>query len=407
MSESWKEDKFVKNWFELLGNKRTIENYSGEFPKFLKYIQAQTPYKTPSQIIQSRLEHLTTQDLLKRRYWENQTVKYKNYLESKNLRMATVKSHIRTVMSFFSKTGVKLSFSRGELKVNPSEKDKVIREWIPSNEEIRLLYRMAKDSRDRAILLVLYQSGFSEVDVAAMKIEDFEFINEKGEWAIGATEDVYHARLREKTNILQQSCISREALEEIRIMLQSRGFPQKGTLFVSFRSQPLGVRGINDAVKEVVARAFSAKAKAWQTKHLRDAFMNGLLQARLPQELKDVMVGHKRQGARDSYAITELTIKTAYQESFKFLTINGYGSANRKLEELSQKTDSLASVIAQQQQKINEREEKFEKLDKQFAETQLSLSLIQKVLTPELLTRLQLNQLHKEYEEEQKQKPSE
>jgi site-specific recombinase XerD len=307
--------------------------------------------------------------------------------------MATVKSHIRTVMSFFSKTGVKLSFSRGELKVNPSEKDKVLREWIPSNEEIRLLYRMAKDARDRAILLVLYQSGFSEVDVAAMKIEDFGFYNEKGDWAIGVNEDVYHARLREKTNI--------------RIMLQSRGFPQKGTLFVSFRSQPLGVRGINDAIKEVVARAFSGKAKAWQTKHLRDAFMNGLLQARLPQELKDVMVGHKRQGARDSYAITELTIKTAYLESFKFLTINGYGSANRKLEELSQKTDSLASVIAQQQQKIGEREEKFEKLEKQFAETQLSLSLIQKVLTPELLTKLQLNQLHKEYEEEQKQKPSE
>jgi site-specific recombinase XerD len=89
-------------------------------------------------------------------------------------------------------------------------------------------------------------------------------------------------------------------------------------LFVSFRSQPLGVRGINDAVKEVVARAFSAKTKTWQTKHLRDAFMNGLLQARLHQELKDSMVGHKRQGARDSYAITELTIKTAYQESFKF-----------------------------------------------------------------------------------------
>jgi site-specific recombinase XerD len=107
------------------------------------------------------LEHLTTQDLLKRRYWEKQTIKYKNYLESKNLRMATVKSHIRTVMSFFAKNGVKLSFSRGELKVNPSEKDKVVREWILSNEEIRLLYRMAKDSRDRAILLLLYQSGFS------------------------------------------------------------------------------------------------------------------------------------------------------------------------------------------------------------------------------------------------------
>ena len=70
--ENWKEDQFVKNWFELLGNERTIRNYKEEFPKFLKYAKAQTPYKTPTQIIQSRLEHLTTQDLIKRRYWETQ-----------------------------------------------------------------------------------------------------------------------------------------------------------------------------------------------------------------------------------------------------------------------------------------------------------------------------------------------
>jgi hypothetical protein len=156
----------------------------------------------------------------------------------------------------------------------------------------------------------------SQVDVANMKIEDFEFYTEKDEWTIGANEDLYHAILREKTNILEQSCISREVLEEIRIMLQSGGFPREGYLFVSFRNQPLGVRGINDAIKEIVARGFNGKAKEWQTKHLKDAFMNGLLQARLPQELKDAMVGHKRQGAGNSYTITELTIKTAYSESF-------------------------------------------------------------------------------------------
>jgi hypothetical protein len=57
--ENWKEDKLVKNWFELLGNERTIRNYSEGFLKFLKYVRTQTPYKTPSQIIESRLEHLT------------------------------------------------------------------------------------------------------------------------------------------------------------------------------------------------------------------------------------------------------------------------------------------------------------------------------------------------------------
>ena len=283
--------------------------------------------------------------------------------------MATVHGHIRTIMSFFSKNGVKLLFSRGELKINPSEKDKVDSEWIPSNEEIRLLYRLAESARDRAVLLTLYQSGFSEIDVANMKIETFPFYNEKGDWAIGTTEDLYRKQRREKTNQWQQTCISREALEEIRIMLQSRGFPKEGWLFVSFRGEQLGVRGINDALTKLAEKGFNGKSKLWKTKHLRDAFMNGLHQGKVTQEIKDAMVGHKREGARNEYAITELTTKTAYSEAFKYLTINGYGSQSRKLEELQkqmkedrQKLESemsedrtaIMKVLKEQQKQIEE-----------------------------------------------------
>jgi hypothetical protein len=67
--------------------------------------------------------------------------------------------------------------------------------------------------------------------------------------------------------------------------------------------------------------------------------MNALLQARLTQEVKDAMVGHKREGARNDYAITELTIKTSYSEAFRYLTINGYGSQARKLVELQKKQE--------------------------------------------------------------------
>jgi integrase len=333
--KDWLNDKCVKNWFELIGNERTIQNYSHDFPKFLNYVYENTPYKTPSDIIQSRVESLTSTDMVKRRYWEQVVVKYKNAQEQKNLRMATVHGQLRTVMSFFSKNGVKLLFSRGEVKINPSEKDKVDIEWIPSNEEVRLLYRLCDSARDRAVLLTLYQSGFSEVDVASMQIETFTFYNEKGEWTVGTTEDIYRKQRREKTNQWQQTCLSREALEEIRIMLQNRGYPKNGYLFVSFRDKPLEVRGINEMLKAVVKKAFNGKSELWKTKHLRDAFMNAVLQAKTPQEVKDAMVGHKREGARNDYAITELTIKTAYAEAFKYLTINGYGSQSRKLEELS------------------------------------------------------------------------
>jgi len=331
---NWQEDKYVKNWFELLGNERTIKNYSVDFPKFLEYVKAQTTYTTPTEIIESRLEHLTSQDLIKRRYWEMLTVKFKNYLETKNLRMATVHGYLRTVMSFFSKNGVKLSFSRGELKINPSEKDKVYREWIPSNEEIRLIYRLCDSARDRGILLMLYQSGFSEVDVGTMRIEDFPFYDESGKWQLKPNEDLYHQRRREKTNIWQKTMINRECLEELRIYLQQRGFPKEGYLFVSFRGELLGVRGINDMLKNVVQKGFNGRVKEWKTKHLRDGFMNGLLQAKVTQEVKDAMVGHKREGAREDYAITEQTIRVTYESAFKFLTVNGFGSTTRKIEEL-------------------------------------------------------------------------
>jgi site-specific recombinase XerC len=366
--KDWENDKYVKNWFALLGNERTIKNYKGDFPRFLKYVEAHTPCKTPTDIIESRLQHLTSQNLIERRFWEMQTIKFKNYMETKNLRMATVKGYIRTVQSFFSKNGVKLSFSRGELKINPSEKDKVYREWIPSNEEIRLIYRLCASARDRGILLMLYQSGFSEVDVANMQIQQFPFYSENGDWQLNSNEDLFYQRRREKTNQWQKTIVNRECLEEIRIYLQSRGFPREGFLFESFRGEQLGVRGINMMLKRVVEKGFNGRVKEWKTKHLRDAFMNGLLQARVTQEVKDAMVGHKRHGAREDYALTEQTIKVAYESAFKFLTINGYGSTSRKLEQLENKFNEQNKTLLEMMTEIREENKQLKAEQQEFKE---------------------------------------
>lgn len=365
---SWLNDKCVKQWLNMIHSERTKENYRREFPLYLEFVQKTTEYKTPSQIIESRIEQLTSKDMNVKRTFEDIGIKYMHYLEKRGLRRNTIITYLRTMLSFFSKNHVQLSYSRKELigAVEPSEADKVAKEWIPTNEEIRLFYRMCDSARDRAVLLVLYQSGFSEIDIANMKIEDFSFYNERNEWQLKANEDLYHERLREKTNIPQKTCVSREALEEIRIMLQQRGFPKEGYLFVSFRDKPLEVRGINDMLKSVVQKSLNGKVKLWKTKHLRDAFMNGLLQARIPQELKDSMVGHKREGARESYGINEQTIKTTYAEAFKFLTVNGFGSTSRKVEELETKIDAqnraLVDTITELKTKLEEHEKTIAKI---------------------------------------------
>jgi hypothetical protein len=328
---TWLNDSTVKQWFKMIENERTIKNYTWEFPKFLEFIQMQ-----PKNMVQQRLDQLATNDPIKRRFFEDQYVGYKHLLENAELRKNTIKSYLRTVQSFFANNNVKLILTKNDTKVRTKDSEDIVpTQWTPSNEEIRVLYRMAQNARDRAILLTLY-SGYSEVDVASMQIQQFPFYDKEGNWQIKISEDLYHARLRSKTKILQQSVINREALEEIRIMLQSRGFPKEGYLFVSFRDKPLGVRGINDAMKEIVQRAFNGKAKEWETKHLRDAFMNALEKAKIPQKIADVMVGHKPDGAKANYEVQQETIMTLYPDVFKFLTINGYGSQSRKLEELQQ-----------------------------------------------------------------------
>lgn len=39
MNEKFLEDKYVENWFEQIGNSRTIRNYTREFPRFLEFVK--------------------------------------------------------------------------------------------------------------------------------------------------------------------------------------------------------------------------------------------------------------------------------------------------------------------------------------------------------------------------------
>jgi site-specific recombinase XerD len=352
MNEKWQQDQYVKNWLENLKSERTVSNYKERFPKWLEWIK-----QTPTQIIKSRLEHLTTQDLQKRRYWEKQLVKFTRHLETlkddkgkRSLSTWSIKGIQTCIQSFFSHNGVRLEFARKELDVEPAPRETVEKEWIPSNEDVRMLYKGCKSARDRSILLTLYQSGFSEVDVSNMRIEDFNFYDKKGNWQLEPYKDVYHAKHRAKTNIIQKTCISREAIEDIRVMLQSRQFPQKGFLFVSQKGEQFTPRFINNMLKGIVETHLSYKQAEWKTKHLRDSFMSALRRAKIPTELKSVMVGHKRSGAKDSYKVTEIEILEAYDSAFKYLSVNGVGSSRRKIEQLEidfkQKYGELAELIA-------------------------------------------------------------
>lgn len=154
---------------------------------------------TPTEQIQKRFKDLQNNNPKVRGFFEDKTVEFKNVLITQNLKASSVSCTLTPVLSFFSAHRVPLRFKRKELKVEERTEDKVVKEWIPENAQMKQIYQHG-DVRDRALLLCLYQSGFSETDVSALNIEDLPEIEKcEGHYPI-----TLH---REKTGVLQRMLI--------------------------------------------------------------------------------------------------------------------------------------------------------------------------------------------------------
>jgi hypothetical protein len=229
-----------------------------------------------------------------------------------------------------------LNLKRGDWE--STQQQQVIQRWKVTKEDVKALYSHG-NLRDRALLLVLAQSGFSEVDVSNLKVEELQGFYEQAE-----TEHYFIEKPREKTGEVQATCLSYEALHDIKAMLQERGNPLEGYLFVSTtkgKGDQLEVRTINTAMKGLAEKAFGAeKGKEFKTRALRSFYNSALLRADIKSEVKDLMMGHSRQSARKHYDYDEITIKEAYQRVFEYLSINGL----QMRTDLKKVMDALKSV---------------------------------------------------------------
>jgi hypothetical protein len=202
----------------------------------------------PTQQIEKRVRDLQSPDITERTWFEDKVIEYRNFLQTQFDSESTIKAYLTCARSFFSSNRLPLSFGRGELKVEVSQKV-IEQKWIPSNIEIRVMYGQA-NVRDRALLLALYQSGFSEIDVSSLNIEHLNNIYEH-------EGHLFIEKRREKTNQIQATYISAEAVHDIKAMLRERGNPKEGALFVTPRGKRLSVRFINSAMKKMAKKALS------------------------------------------------------------------------------------------------------------------------------------------------------
>jgi hypothetical protein len=346
----YRNDNFYKRWMNGLKT-RTAENYNSGFQHWMVFIDM-----TPTEQIQKRMHDLTSTNIVERQFFEDMFRKYKVFLEQRgDLKASAIKSMLIPVASFFSRNGLKLQLKRGDWE---SKQTQEVQVRVKLNrDDVRAMYLHAS-LRDRALLLTLAQSGLSEVDVSYLKIEGFPKL-----YAIGEGEHLFFEKRREKTGEMQATCLSAEALHDIHAMLEERGNPEEGWLFnVQTREsgKQLEVRAINSAMKTLAERTFKddpEKARGFKTKQLRSFYNSALLRAGVqPQEIKDLMFGHQRRGARGHYDYDEETILMNYKRAFEHLGINGIQTRSdvAKLKAEFETTKSeLLKIVSEQRSELD------------------------------------------------------
>jgi hypothetical protein len=187
-------------------------------------------------------------------------------------------------------------------------------------------------------------------------------------------------------------------------------------LFPSNGAKPITEERVNGLLKILAEKAeINTNGKSLTFHCFRKVFLSASIDSGIGLTAGKKLIGKAIPQSDDTY-LTTVQLKPKFIQLKKFLTIKQTPEPENqeRIESLKNAVAKLHEVLTQEQtitQAVTEKNiklaENLEKLEKQFAETQLALSLIQKVLTPETLTKLQLEQLHKEYGEEHKQKPSE
>jgi len=362
LDKPYEQDEFFKKW--LIGlSPRTKENYTTEYHEWHVFIGL-----TPTEQIKKRMHDLTTEDLTQRLFFEEKFRAFKEYLEKRgDLKPSSVETQLRTVASFFSRNGLPLNLKRGDWK--STQEQAVIQRWKITKEEVKAMYAHG-NLRDRALLLVLAQSGFSEVDVSKLKIESLKGIVEHSD-----TEHYFVEKPREKSGETQATCLSYEAVHDIKAMLQERGNPTEGYLFVSTtkgKGDMLEVRTIHQAMKGLAEKTFGVeKAKEFKTKALRSFYNSALLRADIKSEVKDLMMGHARQSARKHYDYDEITIIEAYQRAFEHLSINGL-QVRADLKKVMDALKSVENANMTVQGQLGKKDKEIEELTKRLKQVEQS-----------------------------------
>jgi integrase len=215
------------------------------------------------------------------------------------------------IMGFYSNNSRRYALDMRRLKLPKARK---LQKYSPSNEEVRHLYTIADNSRDRLIVALMYQNGLSPVDISLLNVGDLSL----EEWS-------YYEKSRSKTGEIFRAIITPDIAYELKTYLKIRGSTSKGEPLFVGRQGPLDNQAISAVISELIEKAGLDGNNGFKPTSLRDALEDALVEANINHKLKETIMGHVSNIEHEYGGMNKLIVNVveAMKKTYPFLTLNG------------------------------------------------------------------------------------
>ena len=244
--------------------------------------------------------------------WKFLEPKIKEHSSVARAQMAALKSFYR------NKRGEQLPFDsgRGGKHYFRIVRKKAAIEHIPNKEEMYQIIDMSSNLRDKALLMLLFQSGVRVNVLEHLTYGDVQDQLDKDTITLKITSELDH-KLRGRDIPFYYTFLNGEGAETLKryVKLRHKRSKTRTPLFITTRGTPISQHWVWAIVKNCVRKA-GFKREAVTTHTIRKSFRKIVRQTNIDDDTKEELMGHVLQGSREAYFDKKDVdlIKKAYQK---------------------------------------------------------------------------------------------
>ena len=284
----------------------TAENYFRVLPGYFLFLN-----ENPDQVIANRRKDIGSENYEQAENFERKTMAYAKILLGKGQSGRGVSGTIGRIMGFFANNSRRYALDMRRLKLPKVRK---FQKYSPSNEELRHLYLMADNSRDRLIVALMYQNGLSPIDVSLLNVGDLPL----EPWS-------YYEKSRSKTGEIFRQVTTPDISYELKAYLKIRGNPSKEKPLFVGRQGPLDNQAISAILSELIEKSGLGGNDGFKPTSLRDGLEDALVSANVSHKLKETLMGHvsdieHQYGGQN---VLVVNVVEAMRKTYPFITLNG------------------------------------------------------------------------------------